>query len=97
MKRAKSITSSKRIIQVNDNLLGVEYHTIYSKDDTGKELDFKRRCAKFNEKVNKRAGWIKLPLQRPLSTIVSLPNNCEDWVYTVPYVRYSIKKVSSGC
>ena len=92
LKKAKSITSSKRIIQVNDNLLVVEYHTIYYKDDCGNDIDFKRKCVRFDEQVDKKAGWKKLSLSRPLSTVIDLPNNCVDWVYTVPYVRYSIKK-----
>ena len=35
--------------------------------------------------------WKKLRMMRPLSTIIELPNNCEDWVYSEIYVRHSVK------
>ena len=53
-KKAKSITSTKRIIQVNENLLVVEYHTVYHKDDAGKDVNFNRSRAKFDEQVDKK-------------------------------------------
>ena len=92
MKRAKSITSSKRIIEVNDNLKVVEYHTIYYKDDMGKDVDFKRQCAKFDEQIDKKEGWKKIKLPRPLTTHVDLPNNCVEWIYSVPYGRLNVKR-----
>lgn len=90
MKRAKSITSSKRIIPVNDNVIVAEYHTIYYKDDTGKDIDFKRQCAKFEEQVDKKAGWIKIKTKRHLKIKKALPNNCEEWIYTIVYVRFGV-------
>lgn len=86
---AKSITSFKIIKAVNENVLIVEYHTIYHKDTKGKTIDYKRERTKFKTKVDK--GWTKLQLKRPLSAIIQLPNNCEDWIYSEEYVRYSVK------
>jgi len=91
MKKAKSITSSKRIVVTNDNIMTVEYHTIYYKDDAGKDIDFKRQCAKFDEQVDKKAGWKKLKT-KPIKTHKELPNNCVEWIYSVLYVRYDIRK-----
>lgn len=92
MKRAKSITSSKRIIPVNDNVIVVEYHTFYYKDDAGKDINFKRQIAKFEEQICKKDGWKKLKTLKPLQTHKDLPNNCVEWIYSVIYVRFSVKK-----
>lgn len=91
-KKAKSITSSKRIIQVNENVLVVEYHTIYHKDDSGKDINFNRSRAKFDEQVDKKDGWKKVKLTRPLQTHKDLPNDCVEWIYTEMYIRRNIKK-----
>lgn len=87
---AKSITSFKIVKEVNYNTLAVEFHTLYHKDTAGKTVDYKRERAKFKGQVDKKV-WKKLPMKRPLSSIVQLPNNCEDWIYTELYVRYSVK------
>ena len=87
---AKSITSFKVIKEVNTNILVAEFHTIYHKDTKGKAIDYKRERTKFNSQVNKKV-WKKIKMTRPLSTIIQLPNNCEDWVYSEIYVRYSVK------
>ena len=92
MKRAKSITSSKRITEHNDNVIIVEYHTIYYKDDAGKDVDFKRQIAKFEEQICKKDGWKKLKTPKPLKTHKDLPNNCVEWIHSVIYVRFSVKK-----
>ena len=92
MKKAKSITSSKRIIAVNDNVMVVEYHTIYYKDNAGKDIDFKRTCAKFDEQVCKKDGWKKLKTLKPLQIHKDLPNNCVEWIQSVIYMRFGVKK-----
>jgi hypothetical protein len=86
-KKAKSITSTKRIIQVNENLLVVEYHTVYHKDDAGKDVNFNRSRAKFDEQVDKKQGWKKVKFARPLHTHKELPNDCVDWISTEIYTR----------
>lgn len=78
------------IKEVNHNILVVEFHTIYHKDTKGKTVDYKRERTKFKNDVNKKV-WKKLKVSRPFSTIIELPNNCEDWVYSEIYVRYSVK------
>lgn len=88
---AKSITSFKIIKEVNENLVVVEFHTIYHKDTKGKAIDYKRERVRFKSQIDKSI-WKKVSLIRPLSTIVDLPNNCEDWIYSEVYVRYSVKK-----
>lgn len=86
-KKAKSITSTKRIIQVNDNVLVVEYHTVYHKDDTGNDVNFNRNRARFDEQVDKKQGWKKIKMARPLQVHKELPNDCVDWTYTEVYTR----------
>lgn len=87
---AKSITSFKDVRKVNENLLIVEFHTIYHKDTKGKLVDYKRERAKFNDGVDKKI-WKKQKAKRPYCTVKQCSNNCEDWIYTEVYVRYSVK------
>jgi hypothetical protein len=87
---AKSITSYKKMVSVNPNILVVEFHTIYHKDTKGKTVDYKRERTKFKDGVDKKI-WKKLKVSRPFSTIIELPNNCEDWIYSEIFVRYSVK------
>lgn len=87
---AKSITSYKKMRMVNHNILVVEFHTLYHKDTKGKTIDYRRARVKFKDGVDKNV-WKKLRMMRPLSTIIELPNNCEDWVYSEIYVRHSVK------
>ena len=68
----------------------VEFHTLYHKDTKGKTVDYNRERAKFKNAVDKKV-WKKLKTTRPFSTIATLPNNCEDWIYSEVYVRYSVK------
>lgn len=58
----------------------------------GKDVDFKRQCAKFDEQIDKKEGWKKIKLPRPLTTHIDLPNNCVEWIYSVPYGRLNVKK-----